>query len=150
MDDVARLVAVANAARARAEDANASGSADAEARLEAHFRVSHNFATYGTLAPGRPNHHVVAGIVGEWTDGIVEGALSPVGWGATLGYPAFRPQVGASVVPVHVLTSTQLPAAWPRLDAFEGGEYRRILVPVFAAGVEERRLLTVANLYAAA
>ncbi|HEX6911465.1 MAG TPA: hypothetical protein VF142_13760, partial [Longimicrobium sp.] len=50
-----------------------------------------------------------------------------------------------------VLTAPALAAAWPDLDRFEGAEYRRILVPVFTPGpAGERRLRTVANLYAAA
>lgn len=41
--------------------------------------------------------------------------------------------------------------SWPALDRFEGPEYRRILVPVFRPdSADERRLYTVANLYAAA
>ena len=154
LDEVTRLVAAANAARGYGDVTGrppAPGIADAEARLEARFRVGHALAVYGTLAPGRLNHHVVAPLGGEWTAGVVEGELSPVGWGATLGYPAFRPRVGGAAVAVQVLTSARLPGAWARLDAFEGPEYRRILVPVFrddAAGA--RHLYTVANLYAVA
>lgn len=154
LHDVTRLIGAANAARGHRDLAgrsSASRDADAEARLEARFRVSHVLAVYGTLVPGRSNHHVVAPLGGDWTTGVVEGELSPTGWGATLGYPAFRPRVGGAAVDVHVLTSARLPLAWARLDAFEGPEYRRILVPVFgpdAAG--ERRLCTVANLYAIA
>jgi hypothetical protein len=55
---------------------------------------------------------------------------------------------------VQVLTAPSLAAAWPALDRFEGPEYQRILVPVFDAEpgpgqADERRLRTVANLYAA-
>jgi hypothetical protein len=32
----------------------------AEQRLDDLFRTSHTLAVYGTLVPGRPNHHVVA------------------------------------------------------------------------------------------
>jgi len=53
-----------------------------------------------------------------------------------------------------VLTTPLLATAWPDLDRFEGPEYQRILVPVFGTEVSpgqanERRLYTVANLYAA-
>lgn len=158
LDEVTLLIAAANDARGRRDGTGQSPAAstprvaDAEGELEARFRVSRALAVYGTLAPGRPNHHVIAPLGGEWTDGVVEGELSPAGWGATLGYPAFRPQAGGDAVPVRVLTSARLPEAWWRLDAFEGPEYRRILVPVFgpdAAG-GRRRLYTVANLYAVA
>jgi gamma-glutamylcyclotransferase (GGCT)/AIG2-like uncharacterized protein YtfP len=154
LDEVTRLVAAANAARGHGGGAGrppAPGLTGAEDTLETRFRVSHALAVYGTLAPGRPNHHVVAPLGGEWAAGVVEGELSPVGWGATLGYPAFRPQAGGAAVAVQVLTSARLPLAWARLDAFEGAEYRRILVPVLRPDATDgRRLYTVANLYAAA
>ncbi len=153
LPDVIRLAAAANAVRwqsdgsGRAED---PAAAEAERGLEDLFRTSHNLAVYGTLAPGRPNHHVVAPLGGEWTDGLIEGDLLQVGWGATLGYPAFRPRLGGTPVAVQVLTTPTLATAWPTLDDFEGPEYRRILVAVFRPGpAEEQRLYTVANLYAA-
>jgi gamma-glutamylcyclotransferase (GGCT)/AIG2-like uncharacterized protein YtfP len=141
-DEVGLLVAAANVARWRSGE-----PAEAERRLEALFRTRETLAVYGTLAPGRSNHHVVAPLGGSWTEGWIEGDLLAVGWGATLGYPAFRPRIGGPAVPVWVLTAATLPAAWPALDRFEGPGYRRILVPVFT---DERRLHTVANLYAAA
>jgi gamma-glutamylcyclotransferase (GGCT)/AIG2-like uncharacterized protein YtfP len=152
--EVTRLVAAANAARWRGDGAGRpddSGAADAERQLHDLFRTGHTLAVYGTLAPGQPNHHVVAPLGGAWTEGVVEGDLHPVGWGATLGYPAFRPRTGGPAVAVHVLTASTLAAAWPDLDRFEGPGSRRILVPVFSAGARDgRRLHTVANLYAAA
>lgn len=154
VDEVRQLVATANAARLRSgrdgrdED---PGAADAERQLETLFRTSQVLAVYGTLAPGKPNHHVVAPLGGEWTHGLIEGDLLPTGWGATLGFPAFSPRIGGAAVGVRVLTTPGLPAAWPDLDRFEGPEYRRILVPVFTPDrADERRLHTVANLYAAA
>lgn len=151
ISEVSRLVDVANAARWRGGESGDADAADAERRLEARFRISRTLAVYGTLAPGEPNHHVAAPLGGEWTQGVIEGDLHPVGWGATLGYPAFVPRVTGTAVAAHVLVADTLPAAWPRLDRFEGPGYRRILVPVFTPGPpDERRLLTVANLYAAA
>ena len=127
---------------------------DAERRLDALFGIGRTLAVYGTLAPGQPNHHVVAPLGGEWTDGLIEGDLIPLGWGAALGYPGFRPRAGGEAVAVKVLTAPSLATAWPDLDRFEGPGYRRILVPIFGTelGPEqagERRLRTVANLYAA-
>lgn len=151
--EVDRLVAAANAARwaGHAPCGGDTASAEAERALEDRFPIQHTLAAYGTLAPGRPNHHVVAPLGGEWTQGVIEGDLFPVGWGATLGYPAFRPRAGGPAVPVHVLRADALAMAWPRLDRFEGPGYRRILVPVFTtAPGDDRRLYTVANLYAAA
>lgn len=100
--EVNRLVAAANAARWQSDVSGRAaepGDVDAERRLDALFRTSHTLAVYGTLAPGQPNHHVVAPLGGEWTDGLIEGDLVPVGWGATLGYPAFRPRVGEPPLP---------------------------------------------------
>jgi gamma-glutamylcyclotransferase (GGCT)/AIG2-like uncharacterized protein YtfP len=152
--DVTGLIAAANAARGwrdAAAPAVASDGADAERRLEERFGVSRTLAVYGTLAPGRSNHRVVAPLGGAWTAGEVDGELAPEGWGATLGYPAFRPRTEGAAVAVQLLTSAELPAAWRALDDFEGPEYRRILVPVLRTDPSgERRLHTVANIYAAA
>lgn len=152
--DVTQLIAAANATRGWSDGlsrAAPSDAPDAEGRLDALFGVRCVLAVYGTLAPGRPNHHVVAPLGGEWADGVVEGDLSAEGWGATLGYPAFRPRAGGAAVEVRVLTSSALPDAWSALDEFEGAEYRRILVPVLRPDrAGERALLAVANIYAAA
>jgi gamma-glutamylcyclotransferase (GGCT)/AIG2-like uncharacterized protein YtfP len=158
LSEVRRLVAAANAVRWR-RDASASAvvvsdGRHAERQLDALFRTSHTLAVYGTLAPGQPNHHVVVPLGGEWTDGLIEGDLLPVGWGAALGYPGFRPRVGGDAVAAQVLSAPLLATAWPTLDRFEGPGYGRILVPVFSTELgpgqaSERRLYTVANLYAA-
>ena len=137
LHEVMRLVAAANA-----------GGEGERQQLDALFGTGERLAVYGTLAPGQPNHGLVAPLGGEWTEGIVEGDLYPTGWGAIVGYPACRPRRGGADVKVEVLTTAALPAAWPMLDEFEGPEYRRILVAVFRHGAE-RRLYTVAHLYAA-
>lgn len=147
LDEVSRLVAAANTARWRGGDAEEEGADGAERQLDELFGTCHKLAVYGTLAPGEPNHHVVAPLGGEWTDGAIEGDLFPEGRGATLGYPACRPRAGGSSVAVKVLSAPALAAAWSEIDRFEGPGYRRMLVPVFT---RERRLHTVANLYAAA
>ena len=41
--------------------------------------------TYGSRAPGRPNHHQLAGLEGRWLKGHVDGLLVDVGCGASLG-----------------------------------------------------------------
>jgi len=158
LSEVRRLVDAANAARRQGSTASggAVGSDDgrAERRLDALFGTGHTLAVYGTLAPGQPNHHVLAPLGGEWTDGMIEGDLIPLGWGAVLGYPGFRPRAGGDIVAVKVLTASSLATAWPALDRFEGPGYWRILVPIFdivlgSEQVGERRLRTVANLYSA-
>jgi gamma-glutamylcyclotransferase (GGCT)/AIG2-like uncharacterized protein YtfP len=156
LPEVRRLVDTANAPRWQCDPSGGVAGSDArraERRLDDHFGTGHTLAVYGTLAPGRLNHHVVAPLGGEWTEGLIEGDLLTVGWGAALGYPGFRPRVGGDAVAVWVLTASRLAGAWPDLDRFEGPGYRRILVPVFgtemgSGQVGERQLHTVANLYA--
>jgi len=90
-------------------------------------------ATYGTLAPGRPNAHLLADLDGRWCDGVVHGHLVEDGWGAAMGYPGIVLDDAAPAVPVQVLVSADLPAHWARLDAFEGEGYRRVAVRVRTA-----------------
>jgi gamma-glutamylcyclotransferase (GGCT)/AIG2-like uncharacterized protein YtfP len=138
------LVEVVNAARRRGQVA-----ADAESQLDSLFGTGTRLAVYGSLAPGRQNHHMVAPLGGTWTAGVVEGDLRTYGWGAAIGYPALRLRPGGPVVPVQLLTSDALPRAWADLDAFEGAEYRRVLVPVWTSDGQGRELLAVANVYEA-
>jgi len=93
--------------------------------------LDNRLVVYGTLAPGRPNHHVIADIAGRWFAGWVEGDLHDHGWGSADGYPAMAWRPGGKRVEVHVLESTELPRHWARLDEFEGVGYRRALIPVF-------------------
>ena len=86
----------------------------------------HRLATYGSLAPGRPNHHQLDGLAGRWFGGHVRGTLVNAGWGAGLGYPALVLDPDAAPVEVQVFESADLPAHWSRLDQFEGSGYRRV------------------------
>jgi gamma-glutamylcyclotransferase (GGCT)/AIG2-like uncharacterized protein YtfP len=151
--EVIALIAAANRLR-REQAASRSDATSAESAPERHletlFQSSQRLAVYGSLAPGRSNHHVVAPLGGEWTAGVVVGDRVATGWGSTLGFPAFIPRADGPAVAVDVLTSGALPAAWPELDRFEGAEYERVLVAVFVAAPPGRSLYTVANLYAAA
>ncbi|HJU67553.1 MAG TPA: gamma-glutamylcyclotransferase [Gemmatimonadaceae bacterium] len=90
-------------------------------------------ATYGTLAPGRPNHDQLAGLYGRWRRGTVRGWLDPAGWAAPLGYPGLVLDSAGPLVDVHLFESPQLPDHWFRLDEFEGGEYRRVVTQVRTA-----------------
>jgi gamma-glutamylcyclotransferase (GGCT)/AIG2-like uncharacterized protein YtfP len=118
----------------------------AEGLVEARFTSSENLATYGSLAPGEVNHHIVESLAGEWREGFVRGKTWRAGWGTELGYPAMRWMPDGDEVPVKLLISPGLAADWPRLDGFEGGGYLRVLVPVET----ESGLLTIANIYEAA
>lgn len=102
-------------------------------------------AVYGSLCPGEENHHHVADLVGEWRVGEVRGTLHEAGWGAARGYPALVRDPAGERVAVKLLESGALPERWPRLDAFEGPGYRRILIVV-----DTDRGPVVANLYAVA
>src|SRR4029453_15290299 len=90
----------------------------------------HRLATYGTLAPGRPNHHQLAGLEGRWLKGHVDGLLAEAGWGASLGYPALVIDPAGSAISVDVFVSIALPAHWARLNAFEGPGCKRAAITV--------------------
>ncbi|MBA8886815.1 gamma-glutamylcyclotransferase (GGCT)/AIG2-like uncharacterized protein YtfP [Dokdonella fugitiva] len=82
---------------------------------------------YGTLAPGKPNAHVLADVRGTWQPASVTGRLLPEGWGAALGYPGIVLDDDGDLVRGLVFSSDELAAHWPRLDAFEGEGYERVL-----------------------
>lgn len=113
--------------------------------VQLRYRPDRRLAVYGSLAPGRSNHHELAQIRGEWERGIVYGRLEDRGWGSSIGYPALRWDPRGEPVEVWVLTSPGLPEHWPRLDEFEGDEYDRRAVPVYRDGV----LVLVAHCYLA-
>lgn len=82
-------------------------------------------ACYGSLRPGQKNHHIVADIAGQWLPGTIYGETEE-----EFGYPVFTWQMDGNPIAVEVLCSEQLPANYPRIDEFEGFNYRRVLVPV--------------------
>lgn len=100
-------------------------------------------AVYGSLAPGERNHWVLGELAGEWTRGSVHGILHPDGWGATEGFPGMQWVPSADAMSVLLFSSTELPRHWARIDAFEGDDYRRILIPVGLDGGDR----VVANIY---
>lgn len=91
---------------------------------------SHRLATYGSLAPGRPNHDQLQALDGRWLAGHVVGRMVVAGWGAELGFPALVLDPAGSQVDVDVFESAGLPALWPRLDEFEGSGYERVTTTV--------------------
>jgi len=92
--------------------------------------MTHRLFVYGTLAPGRPNAHVLADVTGTWQPATTRGVLLAEGWGAAAGYPGIVPDERANEVPGFVLTSDALPQHWERLDAFEGEGYERVRATV--------------------
>lgn len=96
--------------------------------------VDNRLAVYGTLAPGQPNHHVIADAGGTWLDGTVRGHRKIGGWGSAAGFPGLIPDAAADPVPVKLLVSDGLPSHLARLDEFEGTEYARVRIPVDVHG----------------
>lgn len=85
---------------------------------------------YGSLAPGRSHHHLVADLPGTWCPAWVRGHLYPQGRGPTRGWPALYPDANAAPVPGFLLATPALRTRWAVLDRFEGRAYRRQLCPV--------------------
>jgi gamma-glutamylcyclotransferase (GGCT)/AIG2-like uncharacterized protein YtfP len=108
--------------------------------------VDCRLAVYGTLAPGRSNHHELAGLRGTWRAGTVRGHRVATGWGVALGYPALALDRDGDDVAVELFESANLPNHWTRLDAFEGSAYRRTWVEVMTAdGAVDAWIYTAAD-----
>lgn len=91
-------------------------------------------AVYGTLAPGRVNHHQISALAGTWQRGTVKGKLLSSGWGAALGFPGLILDPLGPLVDVYLFESAELPEHWCRLDEFEGSGYRRVVATVNTEG----------------
>jgi len=89
--------------------------------------MTHRLFVYGTLAPGRPNEHVLAGVPGEWEPATVRGELRQQGWGAEVGYPGIVLGEDGPEVEGVVFSSESLDEHWDRLDDFEGDGYERVV-----------------------
>jgi len=85
---------------------------------------------YGTLAPGRPNEHVLSAIGGSWEAASVSGSLRQDGWGAAMGYPGIDLDEHGDEIQGFLLSSEKLSEHWVKLDAFEGESYARVLTVV--------------------
>src|SRR5262245_45947404 len=104
---------------------------------------SRRLAVYGSLAPGKKNHHMMAGMEGTWRKAVLRGTLHNAGWGAGEGFPGYVVDGTETPIAAQVFTSNDLPEYWQRLDEFEGAEYLRTLVPVEFEGGE----IEVCNVY---
>lgn len=101
---------------------------------------------YGTLAPGRPNHHQLASLNGRWLPARVNGKLTDQGWGAAFGFPGMVLDPAAPSVEVQLFESSDLPSHWKRLDEFEGAAYRRVVTKVDTAdGEVEANIYEIAD-----
>lgn len=94
----------------------------------------HRLFVYGTLAPGRPNEHVLSGIDGRWEAATVVGSLHQAGWGAAMGFPGIVLGDQGQEVNGFLFSSDQLADHWKRLDEFEGEGYERVLTTVKCNG----------------
>lgn len=89
--------------------------------------MMHRLFVYGTLAPGRPNEQVLAGLSGEWEPATVRGELVQEGWGAQAGFPGIVLDKHGREVDGFLFSSEGLDRHWRRLDDFEGDGYQRVL-----------------------
>ena len=63
---------------------------------------------YGTLAPGRPNEHILAPLGGAWQAATVKGHLKLEGWGAAMGFPGLIPDAAGEAPRSRVAGSRRL------------------------------------------
>ena len=103
-------------------------------------RPSCKLVVYGTLAPGQPNHSVLASTRGDWIACVVRGKI-----GEKDGLRTFIWDPAAAEVRAQLFVSEDLSKLWRTIDNFEGCAYRRHLIPVFS---EDRSGTSqVANIY---
>jgi gamma-glutamylcyclotransferase (GGCT)/AIG2-like uncharacterized protein YtfP len=98
--------------------------------LAAKSKILMNLFVYGTLAPGKPNEHILNCINGTWKKGTVRGQLFSSGWGAALGFPGIILDPESEEVEGLLFCSTELDKHWETLDNFEGDGYQRVLTSV--------------------
>ena len=92
---------------------------------------------YGTLAPGKENHHVLEEIPGNWESATLRGRLLDEGWGSKMGSPGIVPSEDGEEVKGYVFSSDRLSEHWSMLDQFEGDGYIRRPVEVTKQGGEK-------------
>jgi gamma-glutamylcyclotransferase (GGCT)/AIG2-like uncharacterized protein YtfP len=98
--------------------------------------MTERFFVYGTLAPGRPNAHVLADVPGRREPATARGQLLQHGWGAEVGFPGIVLDENGPEVHGMLFSSDELRKHWERLDQFEGKGYMRVLTPVSVANGE--------------
>ena len=104
-----------------------------------HGGGSERLFVYGSLQPGQPNAHQLAGLEGTWEKASVRGRLVEAGWGAGIGYRALILDEEGPEVAGYLFTSADLGGRWSALDAFEGPDYERVVAAVSLASGERVR-----------
>jgi gamma-glutamylcyclotransferase (GGCT)/AIG2-like uncharacterized protein YtfP len=79
--------------------------------------------TYGTLAPGKPNHRILSGLKGTWERCTTRGQLMEVS-----GLPVFRWTPFGPNIEGQLFVSPDLAQQWVQLDQFEGASYKRRII----------------------
>lgn len=100
----------------------------------------HHLLVYGSLAPGARHGDVLAPLPGRWLNAAAPGHVDRSG-----EYPRFHWRPSGAPAAMRCFASPALPAHWPRIDDFEGADYRRVWVAARVAGRDR-----VATVYAAA
>jgi len=95
------------------------------------MNMTQNLFVYGTLAPGRPNEHVLTALGGIWKPATAKGHLKQRGWGAEMGYPGLVLEEVGEEIRGFIFSSEHLGEHWDILDDFEGEQYRRVLAQVY-------------------
>jgi gamma-glutamylcyclotransferase (GGCT)/AIG2-like uncharacterized protein YtfP len=90
---------------------------------------SKKLISYGTLAPGQPNHSLISDLAGAWAECVVRGTMNQQD-----GFSRFIWNPTGSEQTASLLSSDCLPDNWNRIDQFEGKEYRRQLIPARTPG----------------
>jgi gamma-glutamylcyclotransferase (GGCT)/AIG2-like uncharacterized protein YtfP len=85
---------------------------------------SRKLISYGTLAPGQPNHSLISDLIGEWEECVIRGTMSQRD-----GLSRFSWNPNGSEQIANIFSSDNLPNNWDRIDRFEGAGYRRQLIP---------------------
>jgi gamma-glutamylcyclotransferase (GGCT)/AIG2-like uncharacterized protein YtfP len=96
--------------------------------------------TYGTLAPRKPNHSILAGMDSKWERCTTRGQLIEVS-----GLPMFHWKPFGPNIEDQLFVSPDLAKQWAQLDQFEGASYKRRMMSVVT-----KTGISVANVYLSA
>ena len=99
--------------------------------------MPHRLFVYGTLAPGRPNAHVLADVPGKWEPATTTGTLVPEGWGAAAGYPGIILDEHGGIVPGFLFSSEALADALDPPRCVRGRRLRPRADPGHAPGRDD-------------